>query len=157
MSATSPDKILRYKGFNVEIRGVDGGETSVDSAWESVTGGDLTVETVDCDDADHQHPPGKAYVAEIILRGAMTDTRSALCAWLNDVLSIAPNDPKAAKARRTLIVTPALRGDPNKDVRSYVYRDCFPVGYVFPRMSVTNTTGNVMEEVRIKPVRCELK
>ena len=42
-------------------------------------------------------------------------------------------------------------------VRAAVFSDGFPVGYVFPRMSVTNVTGNTMEEVRLKFVRCELK
>ena len=44
-----------------------------------------------------------------------------------------------------------------KGGHGYTFQDAFVVGYVFPRMSVTNTTGNVIEEVRIKPTRCELK
>lgn len=157
MSVTNVDKVVRYKGFTVEIKGADNAPSSVDTAWESVSGGDLVVETVECTAGEHQHPPGKAYVAEIILRGPLTDERSALCTWLNDTIALSPNDPKATRARRTLVITPALQGHQKKEGKSYTYYDCFPVGYVFPRMSVTNTTGNTMEEVRIKPIRCELK
>jgi hypothetical protein len=44
-----------------------------------------------------------------------------------------------------------------KDGKQYTYHECFPIRYVFPRMSVTNTTGNTMEEVSVKPIRLELK
>ena len=39
--------------------------------------------------------------------------------------------------------------------RAYTYHECFPIRYVFPRMSVTNTTGNQREEVEIRVVRVE--
>jgi len=42
-----------------------------------------------------------------------------------------------------------------KPGKKYTYFDCFPVRYVFPRMSVTNTTGNVMEEVVCRVIRWE--
>jgi hypothetical protein len=62
--------------------------------------------------------------------------------------------------RRMLTITEltdAGGGTPPAEGKQYVYHDCFPTRYVFPRMSVTNTTGNVMEEVSIKPIRLELK
>ena len=39
-----------------------------------------------------------------------------------------------------------------KPGKRYIYHDCFPIRYVFPRMSVTNTTGNVQEEVTLRVV-----
>jgi hypothetical protein len=43
------------------------------------------------------------------------------------------------------------------DLQVPVILGSFPVGYSFPRMSVTSTTGNVTEEVEIRPIRGELK
>lgn len=150
--AVEPDKFAQVRGFRVEIESAGGKET--DTAWEIVAGGECHLEVVDCDDATHQHAPGKRYVGEIVLRGPMTDGRAALCQWLNEAAT--GQDPE--RARRTLRITPILRRRGQiKEGRPYIYTDCFPVGYVFPRLSVTNTAGNVQEEVRIKPVRCELK
>lgn len=150
--AVEPDKFVQVRGFRVEIESAGGKET--DTAWEIVAGGECHLEVADCDDATHQHAPGKRYVGEIVLRGPMTDTRAALCQWLNE----AATGQDTERARRTLRITPILRRRGQiEEGRPFIYTDCFPVGYVFPRLSVTNTTGNVQEEVRIKPVRCELK
>jgi hypothetical protein len=143
------DKLLEVRGFRISISGAS--ETEDDVSWEDADGGQCVVETIECDEATHEHTPGKAYVSEIVMRGAMTDKRAALSQWLNDTT----RSPDAPVALRTVRVTPMLRG--NKDGATAVYLDCFPVGYAFPRLSVTNTTGNVQEEIRIKPVRCELK
>ncbi len=95
--------------------------------------------------------PGRKSVNEITLRGAMTDGRKALCHWINDAVSGKP-------WRQSLTITEMLSVDGGvKDGKQYIYQDCFPVRYVFPRMSVTNTTGNTMEEVTVKPIRLELK
>lgn len=140
------DKFAQVRGFRVEIDDGAGGQ-EVDTAWESAHGGELTIELPEV----NVGAPGHKTVGEITLRGAMTDKRSALCTWINETVQGKP-------WKRTLTITELLSVDGGvKDGKQYIYFDCFPVGYVFPRMSVTNTTGNVMEEVRIKPVRCELK
>jgi len=90
--------------------------------------------------------PGHKSIAEITLRGAMTDGRQNLCKWLNDASNGNP--------WKVLIV---LTDGAANSARSFNYHECFPVRYVFPRMSVTNTTGNTMEEVSVKPIRLELK
>jgi len=150
--ATQSDKFAQVKGFRVEIDGAGGKEQDV--AWEHVSGGALIIENVETtigSDKFHTHSPGHKSVGEITLRGAVTDKRSALGQWINDTVNGKP-------WKRTLTITELISVDGNvKDGRQYTYFDCFPVGYVFPRMSVTHTTGNVHEEVRIKPVRCELK
>jgi hypothetical protein len=125
----------------------EAGASESDTAWESAHGGELTIELP----ASNVGTPGHKSVGEITLRGAMTDKRAALCQWINDTVNGKPS-------KRTLTITELLSVDGGvKDGKQYIYFDCFPVGYVFPHLSVTNTTGNVMEEVRIKPVRAELK
>ena len=140
------DKFAQVRGFRVEIDDGAGGK-EVDTAWESAHGGELTIELP----VSNVGSPGHKSVGEIVLRGAMTDKRAALCTWINETVNGRP-------WKRTLTITELLSVDGGvKDGKQYIYFDCFPVGYVFPRLSVTNTTGNVQEEVRIKPVRCELK
>ncbi len=41
--------------------------------------------------------------------------------------------------------------------RSYTHFDGFPVRCVFPKTSVTNTTGSVEEEATLKFVRFEMQ
>ena len=66
-----------------------------------------------------------------------------LADWLSKVQS-------GAEDRRTLLVALLRRGRPTGQI--WVLHDCLPT-----RMSVTNTTGNTMEEVTVKPIRVELK
>jgi hypothetical protein len=150
--ATVSDKFAQVRGFKIDIQNAAGKE--VDTAWESVSGGELIIELTETtigSDKFQTNSPGHKSVGEITLRGAMTDKRAALCQWINDTVNGKP-------WKRMLTITELLSVDGGvKDGKQYIYHDCFPVGYVFPRMSVTNTTGNVMEEVRIKPIRCELK
>jgi len=150
--ATVSDKFAQVRGFKVAIDGAAGSEH--DTAWESVNGGELIIELTETtigDDKFQTTAPGHKSVGEITLRGAMTNKRAALCQWINDVVM-------GKEWKRTLTITELLSIDGGvKDGKQYIYLDCFPVGYVFPRMAVTNNTGNVIEEVRIKPVRCELK
>jgi hypothetical protein len=140
------------RGFKVEITGAGGKE--VDTAWESVSGGELIIELTETTvggDKFQTTSPGHKSVGEITLRGAMTDKRMALSQWINDTTS-------GREWRRDLTITELLSVDGSvKPGKAYEYKDVFPVGYVFPRLSVTNTTGNVMEEVRLKPIRVELK
>lgn len=114
----------------------------LDVAWESCTGGAEAIEV---------HPASfgavadtKRSVTEVTLRGPMTTSRGWLAGLLNEL----------ARGVDTRVM---FRCGSAKGGHGYIYMDAFPVGYVFPRMSFTNTTGNTMEEVRLKPVRSELK
>lgn len=150
--ATVSDKFAQVRGFSVEITGQTGKE--VDNAWESVSGGELIIELTETTiggDKYKTQSPGHKSVGEITLCGAMTDKRAALCQWINETVAGKP-------WKRTVTITELLSQDGAvKPGKKYTYFDCFPVGYVFPRMSVTNTTGNVREEVRLKPIRFEMQ
>jgi len=150
--ATTSDKFAQVRGFRVEITQAEGKE--VDTAWESCSGGELIIETADTTIGGDQFQttaPGHKSVSEIILRGAMTNKRAALCQWINDTTSGKP-------WKRNLSVTELLSVDGAvKDGSTYTYFDGFPTRYVYPRMSVSNTTGNTMEEVELKFIRMEMK
>ncbi len=150
--AATSDTFAQVRGFKVEIDQAGGKEEDVN--WEAVSGGELMIEmtnTTTGSDGAQTVAPGHKSVSEITLRGAMTKSRAALCQWINDTAN-------GKEWKRTLTVTELLDvSGQQKAGKAYIYFDCFPVCYVFPRMSVSNTTGNVMEEVRIKPIRAELK
>ena len=148
--AATSDKFAQVRGFKVEITGATGKE--VDTAWESVSGGEMIIPGPHTPaEQVRTNSPGHKTVGEITLRGAMTDKRQALSSWINDTVDGKP-------WKRDLTITELLSVDGAvKDGRIWQCYDAFPVRYVFPRMSVTNTTGNVMEEVAIKPIRVELK
>lgn len=144
-------------GFRVRILNPDGsplepGVDNADDAWEVWRGGgEQTVK--DCKPGKDSFKPDTR-AGDIVLRGPLTSGRKALCDWINDTV-----DHKSKTYRRMLTIT-ELNDDGTGTVaegKQYIYHDCFPVRYAFPRMSVTNTTGNVMEEVAIKPIRVELK
>lgn len=143
--ATSPSKPPSGAWFRLEV-GQPNGPLVPDDSWEMAVGGAKS----------HEDPPlviGKldpnadatahTSCTDLMLRGPMTDSRGWLTAWLNDTVL-------KKSWQRDLYITPPGTG-------AYAFRDGFPVRYVFPRMSVTNTTGNTMEEVVIRPIRCELK
>lgn len=70
----------------------------------------------------------------------------ALAAWINDTVQGKP-------WKRTLTVKEILKdGSAGK---TFTYLDCFPTRYVFPAFSASGT-GNLYEEVTIKPIRLEL-
>ena len=132
-------------GFRVRIDG--SGNVSADDAWEEWTGGGSAIE-------ERCSTSGTALeqtCSEIVLRGPMVTQRKAMLQWINDTVSGRP-------WQRNLTITELVKvRGVVREGKQYLYYDCFPTGYIFPRMDVTNTTGNVMEEVRIKPLRCELK
>jgi hypothetical protein len=151
--ATVSDKFAQVRGFKVEISGSSGKE--VDTAWESVSGGDMAFSLTRTpargigSDKFSTFSPGHKTVSEITLRGAMTDGRKNLCAWINDTVA-------GRRWKQMLTITELLSVDGGvKDGKSYLYHDCFPIRYVFPRMSVTNTTGNVQEQVVFHAARAE--
>ena len=141
-SAQSPRDVASLNGFVVQALGSKANTTVIDVAWESCTGGAEALEL---------HPASfganaetKRSHTEVTLRGPMTTSRGWLAALLNDL-------------GRGVDARVMLRCGNEKGGRGYTYFEAFPVRYVFPRMSVTNTTGNTMEEVAIKPIRVELK
>lgn len=146
------DKYAQVRGFKVEIDQATGKE--VDTAWETCSGGELCIECADTTigaDKFQTTSPGHKSVSEIILRGAMTNKRAALCQWINDTTQGKP-------WKRMMTITELLSVDGGvKDGKSYTYHDGFPIRYVYPQMSVGNTTGNVMEEVELKFIRMEVK
>ena len=152
--ATS-DRFAQVKGFRVEIDGAGGKDQDV--AWEHVSGGALIIENVETTvgaDKFHTHAPGHKSVEDITLRGAMTDKRAALCQWLDD------SQAKGPKPRRTVSITPLLlfRGEQvPRPGPTVVYGDCEIVGYTFPCLDARLPTGNVHEEVRIRPIRMDLR
>jgi hypothetical protein len=121
MSAETPDEILRYKGFRVEITGVDGSPTPVDTSWTSVTDGETS-----------------ARVGEITLHGAMTDKRAALVDWINDTVA-------GGTWERTVTITGILfDGTPGEQ---HTFFECFPVRYLPPRLT-PDPCGPLVEEVK---------
>lgn len=134
--------------ISVEITGQSGKE--VDNAWKSWSGGELMYIPLLSMPGSRYHTttPGHKSVGEVTLRGDMTDGRKGLCEWITEVVQGKP-------WKRSVVIQEYLPdGRPG---RSYRYFDGFPVRYVFPKMSVTNTTGNVEEEVTLKFVRFEMQ
>lgn len=140
-NSQSPRDVASLNGFIVQALGKNIPPV-IEGDWESCTGGAETLEL---------HPASfgatadtKRSITEVTLRAPMTTSRAWLAALLNE-------------ATRGIDSRIMLRCGNEKGGRGYTYLDAFPVRYVFPRMSVTNTTGNTMEEVAIKPIRVELK
>lgn len=148
MSTYTPDDMYVVIGFTVEITGVAGG-TDTDSDWETCSGGALQIEVADAStgkDQYHVQTPGHKFVDEFTLRGSMTPGRKAVCEWINAV--VAGQDP------RRNVTLKEIRKD-GSDGKTFNYVDCFPTRYVFPQLSA-EATGNLYEEVHIKPIRLEL-
>jgi hypothetical protein len=140
MTTQNPDQVLRLKGFRIEINAGSGSD--VDSAWETCSGGSLNIVPPD--------PPtgGSPYkfVEEITLRGPITAGRKSLLQLINEATG--------GKSRRFNLTIVEIMKD-GFDGRSYTYSDCFPTRYVFPSLRADGT-GNLYEEVAIKPIRLEL-
>lgn len=72
--------------------------------------------------------------------------RKDLVEWLN-------SNVEGKDWKRTLTVKEILKD--GSDGKTFTYLDCFPTRYVFPQFSASGT-GNLYEEVSIKPIRLEL-
>src|SRR6266852_2030815 len=96
--AATSDAFVQVRGFKVDIDGAGGKET--DTAWESVHGGELIIEHVETTTGSDRetHAPGHRSVGEIVLSGAMTDKREALCQWINE-------PQKGRTSKRTVTIT----------------------------------------------------
>ena len=148
MSTYEADDMLVVLGFTIEITGAGSGGDP-DSAWESCTGGSLNIEVADSStggDQYHTTTPGHKYVDTLVLRGPLTAGRKALCDWITQTL-------QGEDSRRTVTVKEILKD--GNDGKTFVYHDCFPTRYVFPAFSAAGT-GNLYEEVSIKPIRLDL-
>lgn len=127
MSAFTPDQMLVYKGFDVEIEGPGG--TGVDSTWESVSGGEKFQTT----------SPGHKSVGEITLRGAMTDSRQAIESWINETAA-------GKTSTRTVSITPV--DEQGKPGPTYRFSDCVLSGYRPPLLRRNPCDLSLREEVR---------
>lgn len=148
MSTYTPDEMLVVLGFTVEIAGAGAGDTP-DSAWETCSGGSLNIEIADASvgtDKSHMTTPGHKYVDTLTLRGPLTSGRKALCDWITATVNGQP-------WKRTVTLKEILKD--GSDGKTFTYLDCFPTRYVFPAFSASGT-GNLYEEVQIKPIRLEL-
>jgi phage tail-like protein len=148
MSAgTNADQILRYKGFNVEIKGVDNAPTSVDGSWISISGGAKCVEVIEAtvgNDGERRFTPGKAYVTDITLEGYMTPTRKALMTWMNN------SARGQGDLRADLTITP-VNIDGSTGV-NHNYYNCMITRIQIPRLSA-GSAEPVREVVVLKAER----
>lgn len=122
------DKFAQVRGFKVEIDGTGGKD--VDTAWESVSGGELIIELTDTTiggDKFHTSSPGHKSVNEIVLKGAMTNRRAALCQWINDTTQGKP-------WKRNVNLTEVLLDGRDGTVHRLEW--ALPRRYIFPRLSV---------------------
>lgn len=138
------DAFAQVRGFRVEIASAGGGK-DVDTAWESVSGGELVIETTDTTiggDKFTTTSPGHKSVGEITLRGAMTDKRAALCQWINETVSGKP-------WKRNVTVT---ADHPDGTVEAIEFIDCVLTAYVLPRLTAFDPAAgcgpDLVEEVR---------
>jgi hypothetical protein len=148
MGAYTPDQMLVVLGFTVTIDNAGSG-SDPDSAWETCSGGSLNIEIADSSvgtDQFHTTTPGHKFVDAVNLRGPLTSGRKALCEWITATL-------KGQPWKRNLVVKEILKD--GTDGKTFTYLDCFPIRYVFPHFSASGT-GNLYEEVEVKPIRLEL-
>jgi hypothetical protein len=148
MGAYTPDEMLVVLGFTVTIDNAGTG-SDPDSAWETASGGSMNIEVADAStgsDQAHQTTPGHKYIDTLTLRGPLTSGRKALCTWITETVQGKP-------WKRSVVLTEILK-DGNTG-KTFTYLDCFPTRYVFPAFSASGT-GNLYEEVNIKPIRLEL-
>ncbi|MEO8683164.1 MAG: phage tail protein [Vicinamibacterales bacterium] len=125
--AAVSDKFAQVRGFKVEITSA-AGTSDVDTGWESVSGGELLIEQTETtvgSDKFQTNSPGHKTVGEITLRGAMTDTRAALFAWINETVLGKP-------WKRNVAITPIhLNGVLGETL---ILNDCALTAYVPPRL-----------------------
>lgn len=147
MSVGNADQVLRYKGFDVEIKNSSGGEGERDSSWTSVAGGALATEMVEAttgNDGERRFRPGAPFITPLVLRRPITDRkRRALIDWLNE--TAAGNDVR----RRVTIVAFDENGKP---VRTDIYEGCSIKEHCPPRLSA-GSAEPIEEVVVLKATR----
>ena len=125
------------------------GTDVMDPPFSSWSGGEpaISQQLSTGSDQFHTTTPGHKSVGEITLRGPLTSGRKAMVDWMNSSVS--------GKSWRMMLTVKEIVKD-GASGKKYNYLDCFPTRYVFPKFSSRNT-GNLYEEVRIKPIRLELR
>lgn len=143
--AFTSDKFAQVRGFSVEISSATGKE--VDTAWESVSGGELIIEQTETtvgSDKFQTNSPGHKTVGEITLRGAMTDKRQALCTWINETVAGKP-------WKRSVAITPIdLNGAWGETL---IFHDCVLTAYALPRLAVRDPKDPCPPEPATEEVR----
>lgn len=132
-------------GFRVRIEHPLTGEASEEENWEVWSGGGDSIK--DCRPPRTQLAQPPPRLGEITLRGPMTAERSVLLDWIRDTM-------ERDDWKRTVTITEILDTVPPEG-KKFTYHDCFPTRYVFPALSAAGT-GNLYEEVDIKPIRLDL-
>ena len=129
----------------VQVSDAGTGETS---SWSGLSDFVPTLPVVlDLTAAGNVPGPGTKYIDEITLRGPMTAQRRA---WIGPSIS----EVVVHRPRRLNVTIVEIMKD-GSDGKRYDYFECFPTRYVFPHLSADGT-GNLYEEVSLKPVRLEL-
>jgi len=119
----------------------------LDPPWEGWSGG-TPVRAVPVMPGSRYHTstPGHKYIDTLTLRGPLTSGRKAMMEWINATV-------RGNEWKRKVVVT-EITAD-GSDGKTYNYLDCFPTRYVFPAFSASGT-GNLYEEISIKPIRLDL-
>jgi len=144
-----PSRFLN--GFGVTVGpSAEGFETGGDMMWEFAQGGAITKEKkslrfVDPADETQSRLKGARFVGGVTLRGPLTAGRKALCQWITETV-------QGKEWKRNLTVTELTTRGKEK---GFTYTDAFPTRYVFPNLSASGT-GNLYEEITMKPIRLEL-
>jgi hypothetical protein len=123
------DKYAQVRGFKVDLTNAAGG-SEVDSDWETVSTGELVIEMTDTtvgSDKFKTNSPGHKSVGEITLRGAMTDSRKAMCTWINETVNGKPR-------KRDIAITPMLLDGTIGE--TLILHDCAVTGYRMPRLTL---------------------
>ncbi|MBI2394070.1 MAG: hypothetical protein HYV09_31150 [Deltaproteobacteria bacterium] len=145
-AAAQTESFATVRGFKVEIDGAAGKE--VDTAWESVSGGELIIEvtetTIGSDRDASVSPARSSGVGNVTLRGVMTRKRAALCTWTAN---------RALDSRQTLTVTEQLSVDGQvSDGKQIVLSDCFPIRCAGQKLQILCPRERA--RVTLGPVAC---
>lgn len=144
---SAADAVQRYKGFDVEFKGVDNAPTTVDSSWISISGGAKIQEVVEAtvgNSPQRIFTPGKSYVSDLTLTGYMTPARKALMEWMKN------SARGTGDLRADVTITPkTIDGTP---APSHNYSDCMITRIQIPRLSA-GSAEPVQEVVVCKATR----
>jgi hypothetical protein len=147
-SVTHADQIVRYKGFDVEIKDVDEASGNIDSSWGEVRGGAVGTEMVEAtvgNDGERRFTPGKQYVSDITLTGYMTSARRALIQWMSNSIAGVGDKLRADVTIRPKMVdgTPAP---------AHQYEDSMITRIEIPRLTA-GSAEPIEEKVTFRPTR----
>jgi hypothetical protein len=151
MSAgTSPDNVLRLKGFDVTFTGGGGGgdAKTPDGSWRSCSGGVPTVtmiETTNSQTGQRVYSPGLSTVSDLVFEGFITPTRKSLVAWCNEVF--------AGKEKRSDISRATKKQDGTPGPIDNWF-SCLLTNYKFPTCDV-RSADPAQEVVTVKAYRHE--